>query len=177
MMLIDRIYCDLDGVLANFDKGVHSLVGKPIHEINDDGIIWKAVAKAPSFWEELEWMHEGEDLWRFLCNLRLAADRSIDLHVLTGTPSSKKFEAETGKFKWCREKLSPIYGPEHLHVFMCLSKSKYIYATPSHLLIDDRVSNIESWRAAGGVGILHTDVYSTIREIEHFIKTGRLSVK
>ena len=35
-----------------------------------------------------------------------------------------------------------------------------------HILIDDRKSNIEEWRANGGIGILHTSATDTISQLK-----------
>jgi len=40
------------------------------------------------------------------------------------------------------------------------------YAAPNHILIDDRESNIDQWRAAGGIGILHTSAAGTIQQLK-----------
>ena len=40
------------------------------------------------------------------------------------------------------------------------------YAAPNHILIDDRESNIDQWRAAGGIGILHTSASNTIQQLK-----------
>jgi len=40
------------------------------------------------------------------------------------------------------------------------------YAAPNHILIDDRKSNIDEWRAEGGIGILHTSAADTIRQLK-----------
>jgi hypothetical protein len=46
------------------------------------------------------------------------------------------------------------------------SFNKKNYAEPNHILIDDRLSNIEQWRAAGGIGILHTSSDETITQLK-----------
>lgn len=175
-MRISRIYCDLDGVLANFDKRIEELTGVPVHKISDDGIIWKAVSKQPDFWESLDWMPDGEELWAHLNLITELTSHELDLHILTGTPSSKKFEAEVGKVAWVNKMLKSHYKHpmEHLHVFMCMSKSKYLYARPNHLLIDDREKNINEWRAAGGIAIHHKDAYTTKQELSEMVRNGQI---
>ena len=37
---------------------------------------------------------------------------------------------------------------------------------PNHILIDDRLSNIEQWRSQGGIGILHTSAVNTIQQLK-----------
>lgn len=170
-MKIKQIYCDLDGVLVDFDKRIEELTGVPTDKISDDGIIWKAVSKQHNFWETLEWMPDGKSLWQVL-QIIVGERNELVLKVLTGTPSSKKYEAEVGKITWVRRELQKD-GP-WVDVFMSMSKSKFLYAHPSHLLIDDREKNINEWRAAGGVAIHHKDAFTTIEALNELIKTGQL---
>jgi len=61
--------------------------------------------------------------------------------------------AEEAKRAWAAQWLTPT--PE---VLLCPSRKKQQFARaggPANLLIDDRASTIERWRAAGGIGILH----------------------
>jgi hypothetical protein len=43
---------------------------------------------------------------------------------------------------------------------------KQEFASPNSILIDDREKNIEQWRNAGGIGVLHTDAASTIKQLK-----------
>ncbi len=62
-------YCDMDGVLVNFDKGYFELTGKYPHEMKnkDPQLFWEPISKVgKQFWEELEWMPDGEQLWNYI---------------------------------------------------------------------------------------------------------------
>jgi len=43
---------------------------------------------------------------------------------------------------------------------------KGMFAFEGSVLIDDRIKNIESWEANGGIGILHTSAAETIKELK-----------
>ena len=50
--------------------------------------------------------------------------------------------------------------------FIAQAYLKKNYAAPNHILIDDKKSNIDEWRAAGGIGILHTSAADTIQQLK-----------
>ena len=50
------------------------------------------------------------------------------------------------------------------HLVLRSAKHKYELSGHNHILIDDKITTIESWIEAGGIGILHT---STAETIEH----------
>ena len=64
-----KIFCDLDGTLTNFEKKFKSITG--IHpdkfmEEKGEKEFWKVVDKEGDFWESLEWMPDGKQLWNFV---------------------------------------------------------------------------------------------------------------
>jgi hypothetical protein len=54
-------------------------------------------------------------------------------------------------------------------IFVPGKSLKQQYANPNSILIDDTPIVIEQWNAAGGIGILHTDAISTIKELKKYI--------
>ena len=48
----------------------------------------------------------------------------------------------------------------------CDPENKKNYANANSILIDDMQKNIDQWRAAGGIGILHTSAASTIEQLK-----------
>jgi hypothetical protein len=89
-----QIYCDLDGVLADFEKGIINLLGKTPSELVK-GTMWKHVARADAFYENLDFTYDGKDLWD--------AIRHLQPDILTGVPYPKSSRIE--KYNWCKEKL------------------------------------------------------------------------
>ena len=58
------IFCDLDGVLVDFDAGVQKLFkNKKAAEISPK-VLWPKLATTPGFYEDLPWMHDGRRLWQ-----------------------------------------------------------------------------------------------------------------
>lgn len=50
-----------------------------------------------------------------------------------------------------------------------VDKEKFKWAAPNHILIDDRMKSIGPWRAADGIGILHTSPEDTLKQLEEII--------
>jgi len=80
--------------------------------------------------------------------------------------------AAEGKELWVTQHLTP----QPANVFIVPAKRKKEYATSEdgspNILIDDRVDTIESWNAAGGIGILHEPNNSrkTIEQLGRLLK-------
>ena len=51
-------------------------------------------------------------------------------------------------------------------LILAYSYNKKDYADKNSILIDDYSKNIEQWRAAGGIGILHTSAEDTIKQLQ-----------
>jgi len=63
-----KIYCDMDGVLVDFDKGYLELTGDKLDgEHRSDVGFWNPINKAGKpFWVNLEWMSDGKRLWSYI---------------------------------------------------------------------------------------------------------------
>lgn len=95
-----KVYCDLDGVLADFEKGVVNLLGTGSSKLVK-GTMWKTIARANAFYENLDWTGDGQELWN--------AIQHLQPDILTGVPYPKSSRVE--KFNWCKQKL----GKAKLH--------------------------------------------------------------
>lgn len=104
-----KIFCDLDGVLVDFDSGVKSLFnGKSPNELAP-GVMWSRISSTPSFYANLPWTSDGKLLWRTLVNAVVVESQSssstlASLDVLTGVPRNLSSRAE--KFEWCQRELT-----------------------------------------------------------------------
>ena len=75
------IYCDLDGVLADFNGGVEDLLGlqpEVFKSRNGAKAFWKCLREADDFFARLPWTRDGELLWKFLAPRRP--------YILSGCP-------------------------------------------------------------------------------------------
>ena len=158
-----KIYVDLDGVLANFEKRFEDLAGMGADEYKDEyGIkeFWNLIDEKHkvSFWRGIEPMVDADKLIDFVSK--------YDYELLTA-PSVKK-QSVIGKSLWVKDKTGQL--------FPTLPKVNYKFAKDKHLikpkltefdiLIDDRQDTIDRWNRAGGTGILHTSANNTITQLE-----------
>lgn len=137
-----ELYCDLDGVLADFDAGIISKFNKPPSELNEV-MMWSVLRKSTSFYEKLPWMPEGKALWE-----RIKIYKPI---ILTGCPFNYPSAVEQ-KLKWCARELGP-----DVKVITCKTKEKPNYCKKGDVLIDDRDIIMEQWIAKGGKYILYSE--------------------
>jgi len=73
---------------------------------------------------------------------------------------SEKNESRVGKHKWVKRELPGF------HLILRSPEHKKDFAAPNSILIDDREDNIDSWKKAGGIGILHKSANETIKELK-----------
>jgi predicted kinase len=152
---MSKIFCDLDGVLADFEKGVVRVTGRKTTE-QTRSKMWSRILSHPGFFASLEWMEDGDELWDFIEEYRPT--------ILTGITSSCKKAVVRDKIKWCGKNL----GPE-IDVITCNSSDKHRYAGYGNILIDDRIENKKMWEAFGGVFIHHSNAARTVYELKrHF---------
>ena len=151
-----KIYSDMDGVLTDFDKSFEKYSkGIPPREyekkFGKEGF-WELIdgQGKVGFWVGMPWMEDGKDYWNYI--------KDYDVELLSSPSRSET--SRLGKRLWVRNNLPGI----KLHLAQAYNKKNY--AEPNHILIDDRKSNIEQWREAGGIGILHTSASDTIKQLK-----------
>ena len=146
-----KIYCDMDGVLVNFNKRFNNLTSSnPTQYREENGIdkFWEVIDnEGVGFWVGIEWMDDGKELFNFL-------KENFDVELLSSP--SRAENSRLGKRLWVRNhKLGVKLNLEY-------SRSKHKYAAPNHVLIDDREDIIKDCEDKGGIGILHTSTKNTI---------------
>ena len=95
-------------------------------------------------------MPEGKKLYNFV--------KQFD-HKLLSSPS-RNDTSKIGKRMWV-EKNTP--GTQ---LILAAAVNKQNYADKSNILIDDRESNIQQWKDAGGIGILFKSTDQVIDELK-----------
>ena len=152
------IFCDLDGVLADFDKGVVDVTGKKPGELPLKDM-WRALARHGDFYYSLDFMPDAKKLWSFIAPLNPI--------ILSGLPMGKWAPGQ--KKRWVGEKLGwevPAvlgWARDKPHDAM-----KYLGATDLKgcVLIDDKEKARGPWEAAGGTFILHTSAEGSVRQLK-----------
>ena len=149
-----KIHLDMDGVITDFDKQFKELTGMMPNEFESKyGIkdFWEAIDKAGvGFWRGMKWMPDGQELYNKVSQFN---------HELLSSPSRGE-SSKIGKRLWRRDKTP------NTKLTLAYSANKKNYAAPNHILIDDRADNINQWKNAGGIGILHTSTASTIAKLK-----------
>ncbi|KAJ9452530.1 hypothetical protein DIPPA_20710 [Diplonema papillatum] len=154
-----RVYCDLDGVLADFETGLKSL-GKSTDDLHDAatrGEAWAAMQSHSGFFSTLPWMQGGPRLWSEL--QRVLGYAPI---ILTGTPRGDW--AGPQKREWCNERLG-----RDVFVIVCSKHRKKDLSSSCNVLIDDDRVTCENWKRGGGFAIHHTCPDKTIEELKAFV--------
>ena len=136
-----KIYCDMDGVLTDFESRFDHYTGMTPKEYeNKYGTtgFWNLidVKVGIKFWSKMPWMPRGQELWSFISKYNPS--------LLTSP--SRDNGSRLGKNMWAKDNLSP--NPK---VIFAYSADKQRYANPNSILIDDKKSNIKEWIASGGI--------------------------
>jgi len=150
-----RIYVDLDGVLADFDKQYDEMFGT---ETRYDPILWKNIESVPDWFANLPMMEDAQELIDFV------SIHPYGWEVLTAT--GHKYEENTRqKTLWCEQNLPRVKVNT---VPKGVDKAKYV-RNKWDILIDDTPKVIKAWVDAGGTGILHTSAKDSIRQLQEFL--------
>ena len=173
-----QIYCDMDGVLTDFDHRFITLLKKygkdyyskeivnQVHSPKDfeklegKSEFWKFIDgyMGPDFWSGMSWMPGGGFLWKFISpySPKIITSPSMD--------SGSKL----GKRLWVSENLTS--NPE-----IIFSNKKEEFANENSILIDDKPSNLSAWEAKGGIAIpcINGDSASVIKKLKEDYDYGK----
>jgi Zn-dependent peptidase ImmA (M78 family) len=142
-----QIYCDMDGVICDFDKQFEKYFKMNPEEYKDKvgkKEFYKVISeKGEEFWNTMPWMPEGKTLWDKIKN------HSPIIVTSPGTFSGSK----EGKLIWIEKNLKPApkavkfeQAGEKQNVLKGKSKEEI----KKSVLIDDYDKNINAWKAVGG---------------------------
>jgi hypothetical protein len=153
-----KIYLDMDGVITDFDKRFTDLAGMGPREYESsfgkdkfwDFIDSKEKGGGVGFWVGMPWMPGGPELYNRI---------SQHNHALLSSPSRSE-SSKLGKRLW-KKKYTP-----NTDLILSLAANKKNYADGGSILIDDRESNIQQWREAGGIGILYKSADQVNKELD-----------
>jgi 5'(3')-deoxyribonucleotidase len=153
------IYLDMDGVVADFDEYAARTLGIPPSQGIYPNEVWYKLATNSRLYRDLVKTPYADKLV-FRCSV-IAKQQGYELKFLTAVPKGNDVPwAFYDKVIWAQK-----YFPGIPVMFGPFSKDKYIHCQPGDILIDDRTSNIEEWRVAGGLGILHRDFDDTLAQL------------
>jgi len=145
------LFCDLDGVLADFEKGLKKLFPKDRRRSSHS--LWPRIRRAPAFFENLEWMKDGKVLWDHI--------KDFEPIIMTGVPPGSW--AIEQKKNWLKREIGNVRAT------FCRSRDKSIYkpeCLPSAILIDDREFLRDQWEKSGGIFVHHTSTLNTLKQLQ-----------
>ena len=150
------IYCDMDGVLADFIKFTTKILGKPFKDK-----YWGDLPTDIFF--QLDPMSDAHILWSFIVKFD---PRILTAHPKPGrgpvsdqAPDDKK-RWMLKHFKWPASKIFPVLRAD---------KSRFAKDGRDgrpNLLIDDHIKNCIDFRNRGGIAVVHTSAKNTIKELK-----------
>jgi hypothetical protein len=154
---LPRIYCDMDGVLCDFEYAANRVTGQVWGGLRT-GQDWGSIKKTKNFWSTLPWKSGGRQLWNYI--------KKFDPHILSAY-STEDPNCKPGKRRW----LSNNLGLSGSRVNLVRRSEKRNFAMDGRrpaILIDDYPKNISDFKSAGGIGIIHSNTQTTISQLKRF---------
>jgi hypothetical protein len=154
-----NIYCDMDGVLADFVSFTMKFLGKPFTDKD-----WLKLPK--DMFYQLSPMKDAKLLWEFIGRQNPAPFILTAVPKKSDTRGAIAERAAEDKKLWMRKH----FGVKDARVFAVLRKNKANFAKDGrdgrpNLLIDDHIQNVDAFRKKGGIGVHHTSAQNTIKEL------------
>lgn len=162
----------MDGVVADFDGAVIKKFNisdqeKETAKNNNrwPPERWKQITQDPHFYRDLPKMPQADQLMNLARRFRDTL--GWNLYMLTAIPKNNDMpDCIYDKILWMQQHFSDVpvrFGP--------YAKDKQYHAKPGDILVDDKPSNIEEWRKAGGIAIQVTEDYDiTLIMLEKYYK-------
>ena len=160
-----KIYCDMDGVLADFmgtvmkrhyDDGDWDTVKKQ-YDINNKSFtdhFRQNVKGDPEFWGSITPLPDSKVLWNGI--------KKFNPLILSAYATWDEKNSKRGKRMW----IAKHFRVPESRLIMVERENKPDYASPTSILIDDYPKNIGEWEAKGGIGIVHKSAEQTLRALE-----------
>lgn len=160
---MDHIYLDMDGVLADFNRGVRELCHrKPVDQMTgtseETDALWKAIAEVPHFYDQLKPMPGSLQMFQ-----KLYDTYGNKVEILSGIPKPKRHILNAGedKIRWAHRILSPSLK---VNIVYREEKPQYCHGK-GDILVDDYEKNIRDWNAMGGNGVLYQNAEQILKEL------------
>ena len=154
------IFCDMDGVLTDFMNGIKKTHNKKSVEQGDvDEVLLSDIGTSKEWWVSLDPMPDAMKLWKYISK--------YEVQVLSACPSVCRDDKAViaGKKAWAKKHLKP--SPYKVNIVQ--RRDKKNFARPNSILIDDHIKNINEWKSAGGIGILHKSTSNTIKQLKKLL--------
>lgn len=141
-----KFFCDMDGVLCDFDYTAHQILG---NQIKDNWVTNEQLVEigTEEFWANLPWTPFGKALW--------AKISPFNPFLLSAYNKKIMRQTINGKLTWIEQEI-PTLPAAQIRLVVREDKQRFakeLDGTPN-ILIDDYPQNISEWNNAGGFGYL-----------------------
>ena len=190
-----QIYCDMDGVLVDFEGGIVDLINQDLKDPSRvPETFLKLYKKLQNKLEELgrdqeieisdlsrdpekriqavrKYMYaRAEDDLEFWSNLEWTPDgKQLWNHIKDMSPQVIILTSPMRKEGSHNGKLEWVKSKLGAQYQVILETEKWKYSGPNKLLIDDFLTNIEPWAQSGGLVIHHQNASDSIAELEDIL--------
>ena len=152
---LPRIYCDMDGVICDFVLAAKRATGQNWLGLRS-GQDWESIKRTKNFWSTMPWTRDGRQLWNFI--------KKYQPHILSAY-SIEDPNCIPGKRKWLKSNLGYT---QNFMINIVRRREKKNFAMNKRqpaILIDDYPKNVQQFKSAGGIGILHSNTQTTISQL------------
>jgi len=163
---VEKIFFDMDGVLADFRLGVTELcniIPQPVNakpfDAERDDLMWSKIREVEHFYDRLKFMPGAEEMFH-----EVRGRYGKKCEILTGIPKEKRgiIDAGADKISWMHRLLDSDIT---VNIVKREDKPQYCRSRGC-ILIDDMENNISEWEAAGGTGIVHVSAEETLSRLK-----------
>lgn len=162
------IYCDLDGVLVDFDRFKRENLSAKAQV--DDDTMWAELQAIPNVFRQMKPTPYAFQLWAAI------AATQLPRKILTAIPRKTTMpDAEADKREWASDHRYSVFIGEAPEVLIGPhSKDKWRHCKPGDILIDDREDNCAAWETAGGFTVYHQgDIHQTFTRLRWLVNQLR----
>lgn len=170
------VWFDMDGCLCDFDGHYMKLTGRPPWYSDPNTTEkWDLIMQHPTFFKDLPWVFGARMMFAFVEHSQTATA------AILSAASGHIPESGVHKYIWLANEIPTLFDPLHPFDFIPRNKGhvqivahkheKAAFAKPGDILVDDFETNIDAWRAAGGIGILFKDAVQVITELQEHMQT------
>ena len=151
-----KIYFDMDGVLADFQKYFKQHYPEIVDpwDLTDEEF-WPKVKAIPDFWENLPVLEGALELFEY-------AKQNHEVEILS-SPSSHDHRSYGGKIKWVEKHLG-----EDIRVNLVTRKHKQKFAEEDSVLIDDIEKTCKEFEQKKGLSIVFKTAQQALNELKSF---------
>jgi len=158
---VSRIFIDMDGVLADFLKGVEApeYLGEPLTNDDEGHTTYDLRKKELTDKRLFANLPPMVDMYDLLAYVRHC---ETPWEILTAAGHVNRELVVYDKTEWIKR----LVDPNVVVTCTFTGTQKAAYAYEGSVLIDDRPKNIKAWEEAGGIGIVHTSAKNTINKLK-----------